>query len=197
MASKLTKLGAVNIVLSNIGMSPVTALTSANPMVATAETILDEVSVSVQSEGWVFNTERDYPFAINTEGKIAVPANILALDIDGTSEFDLVQRGGFLYDKAGHTDVFTDNVELDVIWCFDFDDLPEAVKQYITVRSANLFAGRAVGSQEAVRFGQQEEAAARAAVLEHETQQGDYNMLQSESGRNLRTYLPFDAVYRF
>ena len=197
MASKLTKLGAVNIVLSNIGMSPVNALTSANPMVATAETILDEVSVSVQSEGWVFNTERDYPFAINTEGKIAVPANILALDIDGTSEFDLVQRGGFLYDKAGHTDVFADNVELDVIWCFDFDDLPEAVKQYITVRSANLFAGRAVGSQEAVRFGQQEEAAARAAVLEYETQQGDYNMLQSESGRNLRTYLPFDAVYRF
>ena len=197
MASKLTKLGAVNIVLSNIGMSPVTALTSANPMVATAETILDEVSVSVQSEGWVFNTERDYPFAINNEGKIAVPANILALDIDGTSKFDLVQRGGFLYDKAGHTDVFTDNLELDVIWCFDFDDLPEAVKQYITVRSANLFAGRAVGSQEAVRFGQQEEAAARAAVLEYETQQGDYNMLQSESGRNLRTYLPFDAVYRF
>ena len=197
MASKLTKLGAVNIVLSNIGMSPVTALTSANPMVATAETILDEVSVSVQSEGWVFNTERDYPFAINNEGKIAVPSNILALDIDGTSKFDLVQRGGFLYDKADHTDVFADNVELDVIWCFEFEDLPEAVKQYITVRSANLFAGRAVGSQEAVRFGQQEEAAARAAVLEYETQQGDYNMLQSESGRNLRTYLPFDAVYRF
>ena len=197
MASKLTKLSAVNIILSNIGMSPVTALSSINPMVATAETILDEVNVSVQSEGWVFNTERDYPFEINTAGKIAVPDNILALDIDGTSQYDLVQRGGFLYDKAGHTDVFTEGFELDVLWCFDFDDLPEAVKQYITVRAANLFAGRAVGSQEAVRFGQQEEAAARAAVIEFETQQGDYNMLQSESGRNLRTYLPFDAVYRY
>ena len=197
MASKLTKLDAVNIVLSNIGMAPVSALSSVNPMVATAENVIDEVSLSVQSEGWVFNTERDYPFAINNDGKIAVPSDVLALDIDGTSEYDLIQRGGFLYDKAGHTDVFPNDLELDVIWCFDFVDLPEAVKQYITIRAANLFAGRAVGSQEAVKFSQREEAAARAAVLEYETQQGDYNMLQSESGRNLRTYLPFDAVYRF
>ena len=197
MASKLTKLGAVNIVLTNIGMAPVATIDANNPMVATAQTILDEVSVTVQSEGWTFNTERRYPFARDNAGLIPIPSNVLALDVDGTSGFDLIQRGGFLYDKAGHTDVFTDNIELDVIWCFEFDDLPEAVKQYITIRSANLFAGRAVGSAEAVKYSEREEAAARAAVIEYETAQGDYNMLQSESGRNPYTYRPFDAVYRF
>ena len=197
MASKLTKLGAINIVLTNIGMAPVAAIDVNNPMVATAQTILDEVSVTVQSEGWSFNTERRYPFAKDNDGRITIPSNVLALDVDGTSGFDLIQRGGFLYDKAGHTDVFTESLELDVIWCFDFDDLPEAVKQYITIRSANLFAGRAVGSAEAVKYSEREEAAARAAVIEYETAQGDYNMLQSESGRNPYTYRPFDAVYRF
>ena len=197
MASKLTKLGAVNIILTNIGMAPVATIDANNPMVATAQAILDEVSVTVQSEGWSFNTERDYPFAKDNTGKIAIASNVLALDIDGTSEYDLIIRGGYLYDKAGHTDVFTKSLELDVIWCFDFDDLPEAVKQYITIRSANLFAGRAVGSAEAVKYSEREEAAARAAIIEYETSQGDYNMLQSESGRNLRTFLPFDAVYRY
>lgn len=197
MASKLTKLGAVNIVLTNIGMAPVTQISANNPMVATAESILNEVSGSVQSEGWSFNTERDYPFVKDNTGKIAIPSNVLALDVDGTSGYDLIIRGGYLYDKAGHTNVFTENLELDVVWCFDFDDLPEAVKQYITIRAANLFAGRAVGSAEAVKYSQREEAAARAAIIEYETQQGDYNMLESESGRNLYTYRPFDAVYRF
>ena len=197
MASKLTKLGAVNIVLTNIGMSPVTTIDNVNPMVATAVTIIDEVSNTIQSEGWTFNTERRYPFAKDTAGKIAIPSNVLAFDCDGTSEYDLIQRGGFLYDKAGHTDIFTENMELDVIWLFDFEDLPEPVKQYITIRSANLFAGRAVGSAEAVRYSEREEAAARAAVIEYETAQGDYNMLQSQSGRNLYTYRPFDAVYRY
>ena len=42
-------------------MAPVTRIDANNPMVATAQTILDEVSVTVQSEGWTFNTERAYP----------------------------------------------------------------------------------------------------------------------------------------
>ena len=54
---------------------------------------------------------------------------------------------------------------------------------------------RAVGSVEAVKYSQQEEAAARAAVIEYETAQGDYNMLQSESGRNL--HIPTDLLTLF
>ena len=41
---KLTKLAAVNIVLSNIGQAPLTSLTTSNPMAAVAEGIIDEVS---------------------------------------------------------------------------------------------------------------------------------------------------------
>ena len=40
--------------------------------------------------------------------------------------------------------------------------MPEAFREYATIRAANVFAGRSVGSQEAVAFGQREEVLARA-----------------------------------
>ena len=59
---KLTKLAAVNQILSNIGQAPLTSLNTSNPLSSLAEGMIDEVSNKVQSEGWVFNTEQDYPF---------------------------------------------------------------------------------------------------------------------------------------
>jgi len=58
MATKLTKLSAVNIVLSNVGQAPVSTIDNDNPMVAMASNVIDEVANSVQSEGWTFNTEK-------------------------------------------------------------------------------------------------------------------------------------------
>ena len=79
---------------------------------------------------------------------------------------------------------------VDVTWVFDFEDIPEAIKNYITIRAANVFAGRAVGSAEAVKFGQQEEVLARAGALEYETQQGDYNIFGNTRRRLYVQLLP-------
>jgi len=197
MATKQTKLSAVNIVLSNIGQAAVTTIDNDNPMVVMAVNTLDEVSNSVQSDGWVFNKEYDYPFTPNTDNRIVIPNNVLALDTDYLSDCDVVIREGFLYDKRTHSFTFTTQQELNVIWLVEFDDMPEAFKNYVTMRAANLFAGRAVGSKEAVKFGEREEAQARAAMLEYETQQGDYNMLGTADNRNYRTYRPSFAALRY
>ena len=197
MATKLTKLAAVNIIISNIGQAPVTQIDNDNPMVIMAANILDEVTNSLQSEGWTFNSEKGYPFTPDSAGNIIIPDNVLQLDSEYRSPVDLVKRQGKLYDKRNHTFTFTDQIELDVVWLVDFDDMPDAFKNYAAMRAANLFAGRSVGSAEAVRFGEREEAQARASMLEYETQQGDYNVLGTEDNRNIYTYRPFDAVYRF
>jgi len=195
---KYTKLQAVNIILSNIGQAPVTTLSSVNPMVSTALGILNEVTTSALGEGWAFNTERAYPLLPNIDGHILVPENVISYDSHPNSLHDLVTRNGRLYDKIAHTDVFTGEIELDVVWFFDFEDLPQPVRNYITVRAANVFAGRVVGSSEAVRFGQQEEALARAELLEYETQQGDYSFFQSSDGTNpIRTYTPIQVISRY
>lgn len=198
MATKLTKLAAVNIVLSNIGMAPVTVLDNDNPMVVMAANIIDEVSLSLQAEGWAFNTEDAYPFTPDPTTKhITIPPNVLSLDTNYYQDKNVIIRDGKLYNKRDHTFEFDAKQDLNVVWVFDFDDIPEAFKVYITMRSANLFAGRAVGSSEQVKFGEREEAMTRAAMLEYETQQGDYNMLGTADNHNYRTYRPSFSTIRF
>ncbi len=197
MATKLNNLSAVNIVLSNIGQAPVTTVDNDNPMVVMAANIIKEVSNSVQSEGWIFNTEREYPFTPQPDQRIKIPENVLQLDSGYYSNLDTVIRGGFLYDKRAHTFLFDGPIKLDVVWLVPFNDMPEAFKNYVAMRAANLFAGRSVGSTEAVKFGEREEAQARAAMMEYETSQGDYNMLGTADNRNYRTYRPSFASIRY
>tara|TARA_R100001463_G_scaffold18075_1_gene45469 strand:- start:12132 stop:12716 length:585 start_codon:yes stop_codon:yes gene_type:complete len=194
MATKLTELSAINIILSNVGMAPVASVESNNPMVSLAKGMLDEVSSSIQSEGWSFNTEMDYPFS-PSGGFIVIPNNVLSFDIQQYDDKDVVLRGGKLYDKREHAFV-NEAVKLNVTWLFDFVDLPEAFKQYITIRAANLFAGRAVGSVEAVKYSEREEGTARAACMEYETQQGDYNYLGTTDNKKINTFMPYNVINR-
>jgi hypothetical protein len=200
---KLTKLAAVNIILSNIGQAPLTSLTTSNPLSSLAEGMINEVSHSLQSEGWVFNTEQDYPFTPDVNKFIEIPSNVLSLDSPEWSSIEPIIRkqsgtsNSKLYDKRDHTYEFDTIQYLKVIWYFDFEDLPEVFKQYITIRAANLFANRAVGSNEVVKYSEKEEEIARAAMLEYETQQGDYNIFNdSAGGREFQTYLPYNAIKR-
>ena len=198
MATKQTKLDAVNIILSNIGQAPVVNLESGNPMVETAELVLDEISRTVQAEGWVYNTEPGYPFSPNADKEIIIPDNVLSFDLPPLSRCFSQVRGGKLYNRTDHTFEWDTKQDLDVVWLFDFEDLPEAFKNYITIRSANVFAGRSVGSQEAVRFGQAEELQARAGALEYDTQQGDFNVFGNTQGLNTyASYRPSNTVFRY
>jgi hypothetical protein len=195
--AKLTKLSAINIILSNVGQSPVTNIDANNPAIKLAESILDEVTNALQTEQWHFNTEQDYPFTPDANGEIIVPANLLALDLVPWDDIDLVIRGGKLYDKKRHSYTFTEVLYLDVVWTFDFVDMPEVFKQYAAIRAANLFAGRAVGSTEAVKYSEREESIARAACMEYETRQADYNIFSDVAGdTSVIHYRPYDAVTR-
>ena len=195
--AKLTKLSAINIILSNVGQSPVTNINSSNPAIGLAEGMLDEVTNALQTEHWHFNTEQDYPFTPDANGQILVPSNLLSLDLVPWDSRDVVIRNGKLYDKTNHTYTFTGIQYLDVVWFFDFVDMPEVYKQYATVRAANLFAGRAVGSLEAVKYSEKEEALARVACLEYDTRQGDHNIFSNEAGAiSTIPYRPYDAVAR-
>ena len=196
--AKATKLAAVNTIISNIGQAPVTTLETGNPLVEMAEQILDEISRSVQSEGWVFNTEFHYPFGRDGNKFIRIPTNVLALDTAKHHKNRATIRNNQLYDKVNHTFEWDDDMELDVIWLFSFEELPEAFKNYITIRSANVFAGRSIGSTEAAKFGEREEIFARASALEHDTQQGDYTVFaDKDNDQSYQSYLPYNAIRRY
>jgi hypothetical protein len=199
MATKLTTLDAVNIILSNVGQAPVSALDNANPMVSMASNILDEVTEAVQSEGWSFNLERAYPFIPDVNGEVGIPTNAIRIDAPATNDLQLIVRQNKLYDKYTHSYDFSKypKLSLDVTWLFDFDDMPQPARQYVTIRAANLFAGRAVGSAEQVRFGEKEESIARATLIEYECQQGNWSMVANPANQKVPGYRPYDVIARY
>ena len=200
MAFKITQVSAVNILLSNIGQAPTNSIDTTNPQISLAVNQLDQVSNDVQTEGWVFNTEQNYPFMPDNTGQITIPNNVARLDLPQwlSPNIQPVIRNGKLYDKIKHSFVWSGVQELDVVWLFDFEDLPEAAKQYITTRAANLFAMRMTGSTEIAKYSEREEANARAALLEYECNQGDYSIFSSGTGVSpIRTNSPLSTIWRY
>ena len=198
MATKTTKLQAVNTILSNIGQAPTSTTESTNPQVQMAVRILDEVSNDVQTEGWAFNSESDYPFhPENKTSEIEIPFNVVRVDHPDV-RCDVIIRQNKLYDRINHTYSFTEVQKLNVIWLFDWEDLPESAKQYILIRAANLFAMRATGSAEIAKYSEREEANARAALIEYECSQGDYSIFSDGTGTNpTRSYMPLNTIWRY
>ena len=199
MATKTSKLKAVNTILSNIGQAPTNSLDIANPMVALAQNILDDVSTDVQSEGWTFNSEQQYPFTPDASTKeIAIPVNILQIDSPHPARLDVVVRQNKLYDRANHTYRWDESKKLNVVWLLEWEDLPEAAKQYISIRAANLFAMRATGSAEVAKYSEREEGSARAALIQYECEQGDYSIFSDGTGTNpTRSYMPLNTIWRY
>ena len=196
-----TELDAVNQILSSVGQAPVTTLDMQNPEVSIVLNTLREINKQVQAEGWIFNTERSYELIPDSVTKqIAYPFNMLQIDTNVEAhkdKYDVVRRDGKLYDRLKHTYTFTSNIKADVVWLFDFTDVPPAIQAYITARSARMCAVKMVGDRELQALLQEQEIMTRAAALEYECNQGDYSMFGFSDGHNYyNSYQPFQALMR-
>ena len=204
-----TELSSVNSILAAIGQAPVTRLYSTdgvelsfqNPEVAYIYQILQECNSDVQNEGWVFNTERDYPLPVADDGTLGIPANVIQLD--GTNNYsnrstDFVSRNGRLYDRLAHTDKFTpgDVYYFDVTLKLPFEDLPSPFRRYITSKASTRAAIQLVSNPQLVQLLQQQEAINRASCVEYECTQGDYNAFGYPDGVSFSSYQPFNALQR-
>jgi hypothetical protein len=197
-----TQLQAINQMLTGIGQAPVVSLDIANPEIATALSILDSVNREVQGEGWHFNTEINYPFTPANDDIITIPENVLQITDNKNSnvqQYQTVIRGGKLYDKISHsfTSWTVSPVLCDVVWLFDFEDLPQVFQDYIAQRAARVFAGSVVGSKEMFQFNQQDEGILRANCIAYDTDTSGVNIFGVETGQNFYiSYTPFRTIAR-
>jgi hypothetical protein len=107
-----------------------------------------------------------------------IPANTSRIDtIDGDVNVDVVIRGDRLYDRYNATFIFAKALALEVYVFLDFEDLPHAAKQYITMRSARLFQQRVLGSPTLSEYSQEEERQSYLTLLQDDLEVADYNML--------------------
>lgn len=175
-----TELEAVNIMLSNIGESPVNSFLDSDVVDAgTARNILASINREVQSHGWWFNTDINRRFLPNTAGEIVMPPNVLKVDTSGPDLKDknLVLRGNRLYDRINHTYKISDSVILTLVLGLSFTDLPETARRYITIRAARIFQERMLGAPSISNFNMKDEAEANNALIAEDTDAGDFNYL--------------------
>ncbi len=194
------ELPAVNEILASVGQAPVTTLDQTNPDVAIAYDTLLQVSREVQSEGWTFNKEYHYPFNPDDNNEIVIPSNILQIDMADKGDYkdmNVIRRNGKLYDKEDHTHIFTSKVECDVLWLFDWVDLPRPIQDYITARASTIVVSKIVGDQNLYQMCQQKEAFARSLALEYECNQGQFTFFGHPQGGNYyNSYKPYHALQR-
>jgi hypothetical protein len=184
--SAMTELDAVNVMLMSIGQAPVNTLTVPGIKdVSFAQLTLNNASRAVQTRGWWFNRESDFPLAVNGEGNIPFPLNTLACEPMDRSR-DLVERGRMFYDKDRHTADFTGEqpITVDVIWMLSFDDLPQAARQFIATRAARIFQANNVGSTTLYQFTERDEMDAMVDMTRTELRSTKTNALRSGARTN-------------
>ncbi len=178
-------LDAVNILLASIGEAPVNTLTGS--LTTDAEMALNtliEIAKEVQTEGWFFNTERNYELLPDIEtGNIFVPINHISVDLDPAlyTAMDVVLRGRRLYNLTDHTYTFTKSVLAEIIVLLPFEEMPEEARRYVTLRAGRVFQDRVVGSETLHKFHLRDEMKARGILVDRQNDVADSNIFNNTS----------------
>ena len=175
--SSMTELEAVNLMLTNIGEAPVNTIEGTNMLdIAIAKQVLREVLIEVQEPGWDFNTESGITITPNEDGEIWFPINALRVDPVDRS-LKVVMRGHRLYDKENHTYEFSGPVDVEIVFGLEFEQCPQALRQYVAIKAARIYQRRTVGSDLLEKLTQADEYNALVKLNNFDTDTADYNML--------------------
>lgn len=179
----MTKLDAVNRMLASIGQSPVNTLTGTLPKdVNKAVLALDNALRDVLTQGWSFNTDYEYVLTPDGSDRISVPAAAASISPtygeNYTMRWDSEATAGLrLYDNDKHSfDEFTQDVKADVIWLFEYEQLPQHARGYIAMKAGREYQTTIVGSRILYSFTKEMEKTAWATFRRIEKRSKDYNI---------------------
>ena len=196
-----TELECVNIMLAAIGEAPINKLTGLLPVDArTAQSTLLEVNKEVQSEGWSFNMEFNVVLTTDTKNEITIANNILKIDtnVHDHPTTDVIQRGLKLYDRKNKTFKFDSSLTTHITYFRDFTELPEPARRYMNIKAARIFVDRLIGDDGLRTYTAQDEARARAILMETDLSNADHNVLTGDPNLNnpIDTFTPADVLNR-
>jgi len=174
----MTELEAVNMCLAAIGESPVNTLSNTGLAdVASARAKILEFSRTIQSTGWAFNTESQFPLTRAPDGTITAPQNTLKASVDRTvSSAQIALRGQKVYDKVAHTYIFKQDLKVTAVFFLDWEELPQPARQYIAICAARSFQGNNLSSETLDSLTADDELKALIALKDSESDDGDFNM---------------------
>jgi hypothetical protein len=189
-----TKLEAVNVMLSSIGEEPIEALGDNNPDDAiSAQEILDESTREILSRGWHFNSDFNVQLVPDANGQITVPDDVSRIDVTGANSGgrDIVYRKGVLFDKEANSDEFTAPVLANVVRLFEFEEIPQSLRRWITIKASRLFVDRILGEDAVGRYTRQEEISAEQQARREEIVTGNFSILTNNQALQRRSPLDY------
>jgi|TARA_R110001606_G_scaffold388303_2_gene553522 hypothetical protein len=153
-----TRLEAVNVLLASIVEAPVNSLDENGlDEAAIASSVIDETSRAVQTHGWLWNTEYNYPLGRDNTSEIQVPSNTLKIHFKDSR---YITRGKRVYDRNTFSYRHSSDLTADIIVGLDWEELPEVLRAYIMYRAGRVFQARQLGSQVLFAFTKEDENAA-------------------------------------
>jgi len=179
-------LDAVNILLQTINQLPIEIEADYDVLIEArmARDTLIETKRAVLSEKWDFNKDDNYKLARDSQGMIPLGSNVL--EVSSIFGDDLVMRDWKLYSKRNQSFIFEDDQTVNIVWDMPFNSLSHALRHYITIRAARIFAARTIGDSAMVSYTKADEDTAYLAARRSEGRTGNYNMLSSGFGINNR-----------
>lgn len=176
-----TRLEAVNEILRGSRILPVADLVTQSDVRTTlAESTLDQINRQVQGIGWSFN-RREVTIVPDGSDNIVIPEEYLLVEGQGIHERYAV-RGGLLYDMCENTDEFSNDMTINVIELLDWDDLPQAAKDYITAKASRVFADRQITDPDLMRALRQDEKETYQLLRRHSVIQGNRRIWDASGG---------------
>tara|TARA_R100001082_G_scaffold78705_1_gene46174 strand:- start:825 stop:1736 length:912 start_codon:yes stop_codon:yes gene_type:complete len=111
---------------------------------------------------------------------------------------DATPEKSMVYDRQNHTFEFTNSeYKFNVVWYFDWTDLPIPMKDYITARAAAITSSRIVGDNALYQQLKAKELECRTIALEYECNQGQFTFFGHPKGGNYyNSYKPYHALQR-
>lgn len=193
-----TELRAVNLILQNMGETPVNTLTGSIPLEASqARDVLREISEDVQARGWYFNREV-HSLPANEDGEVLLPSNTLGVRTVGNSRnIQVVQRGARLYNKTPfeNTFEFSGSVDVELVLGLPFDELPDSARLYIAIKAARVYQAREQGDDMALQEDSADEQAALAALHAEQLAAEPVSMRESLHVWGIASNTPYGLLY--
>ena len=196
-----TELECINIMLAAIGEAPINTLIGTLPNDAvTAQQTLAEINKDIQNEGWSFNQEFNVVLTRDGNNQISLGTDMLKVDANVFDHptIDVIQRGLKMYDRKNNTYVFDTDLTCNITYFRNFDEIPESARRYINIRAARVFVDRLVGDDGLRTYTAQDEARARANLMENDMDNADHNVLSGDPNLNnaMNTFTPADVLNR-
>lgn len=130
-----SELDAVNYVLSQVGIAPVTDLSSTLPDIVTAQQRLYESSVWVQKQGMWYNKLICMEGVPDPDTKeIELPDNTLKIMTD--YPVFIIAKDGKAFSPLYNSFEFNEPIIMDLVLLLEFDSVPPSVQDCIMYRAA-------------------------------------------------------------